>query len=130
MENIITLNQWEKLIAEVQTHVAKSNQPDDVIYTSVEKSKSKSKSRHCIYDNYDRYYSPGLDFVIEDSNDKGRLTVYNGSEMAYAPITFEEGLQIAQNFFNEYGGQMAEEIVCDYVMDGNPTISLMNQNPV
>ena len=42
--------------------------------------------------------------------------------MARAPITFEEGMQIAQNFFNEYGGQMAEEIVCEWVMNGNKSV--------
>ena len=49
----------------------------------------------------------------------GKLTVYNGSEQARAPIDFEEGMQIAQNFFNVYGSDMAEEIVCDWVMSGN-----------
>ena len=47
--------------------------------------------------------------------------------MAYAPVSFEKGMQIARNFWNEFGSQMAEEIVCEYVMDGNPKIRLFQQ---
>ena len=125
MNNIITKSQWEEIISAVKLNAENTCQSKDVIYLGADQN--STKSRHYIYDNYDRYDIPGFDFVISKDSDKGRLTVYNGSEMAYAPIEFKEGLQIAQNFFNEYGGQMAEEIVCDYVMDGNPKIRLWSQ---
>ena len=65
---------------------------------------------------------PGFDLVISNDAEQGKLTVYNASEQARAPITFEQGKKIAQNFFNEYGGQMAEEIVCEWVMNGNKSV--------
>ena len=49
------------------------------------------------------------------------------TEQAHAPIDFETGLHIANNFFNVEGSMIAEEIVCDYVMDGNPKIMLWRQ---
>ena len=125
MNNIITTEQWEKILTAVNLHSMKLHQHDDRIY--VGKDLKNSQTRHYIYDNYDHHDSPGLDFVISEGYDSGRLTVYNGSEMAYAPVTFEKGLDIARNFWNVHGSEMAEEIVCDYVMDGNPRISLWNQ---
>ena len=125
MSNNITKDQWQKITDAVKTNALSYNQPADVIYES--EDRSTNKSRHFIYDNYDRLDMPGLDFVVEDDKDIGNLTVYNDSEMAYAPISFKEGMQIARNFWNEYGSQMAEEIVCEYVMDGNPRIRLFHQ---
>jgi len=125
MNNIISKDQWELIVKAVYDHVNNSNYHDDVIY--LEKTYKDPQTRHCVYDNYDRYDSPGLDFVITDGCDNGRLTVFNRSEMKYAPITFEKGLYIANNFFNVRGSDMAEEIVCDYVIDGNPLIDLWNQ---
>ncbi len=125
MNNIITREQWEQITEAVNFHSANSNQPDDVIYMSIDNK--GEQSRHYIYDNYDRLDSPGFDFVIHKDCGVGRLTVYNGSEQAYAPIDFEKGLEIANNFFNEEGSLMAEEIVCEYAMLGNPMIRLWNQ---
>ncbi len=121
INNSISLDQWEKLMTAVNSHVSVTNQPEDVLYTGKDliDSNKVHKSRYFCYDNYDRFDVPGLDFIINSGDQKGSLTVYNGSEQARAPVTFEQGLQIAQNFFNEYGSQMAEEIVCDWVMDGN-----------
>ena len=125
MNNIITREQWEQIASAIKLNSENSGQPDDVIYTSIDKK--GEQSRHYIYDNYDRLDSPGFDFVIHKDCNTGRLTVYNGSEQTYAPIDFEKGLEIANNFFNEKGSLAAEEIVCDYVMDGSSMISLWDQ---
>ena len=125
MSNIITRDQWQQITDAIKSNVLSYNEPSDVVYES-EESRS-NKTRHFICDNYDRGYVPRLDFVIEDDKDIGKLTVFDCSEMANAPITFKEGMQIARNFWNESGSQMSEEIVCDYVMCGNPRIILFNQ---
>ena len=120
VDNNITYQQWEQLLLTVKNAESTKLQADDTLYI-IDRQIGNTK-RYACYDNYDRHYVPGLDFVIANDDDKGRLTVYNGSEQARAPITFEQGMQIANNFFNEYGDQMAEEIVCEWVMDGNPSI--------
>jgi hypothetical protein len=120
VDNYITQTQWDQIINEVINHTRNSRLPEDTLYLN--KQREYKSTRQSIYDNYDRHYVPGLDFVTTDNSPSGRLTVYNGTEQARAPITFEQGIQIAQNFFNEYGNQMAEEIVCEWVMDGNPSI--------
>ena len=125
MNNVITLDQWKLILVAVNNHAKNTHQYSDVIYSG--QTLSHPQTRHYIYDNYDRHDSPGLDFVIREGSDAGRLTVYNGSEQSYAPVDFEKGLDIANNFFNYEGSSMAEEIVCDYVMDGNPLISLWSQ---
>jgi hypothetical protein len=121
MNNQITIEQWNELMEAVDNHTISANQPSDVLYRN-SVTNSSGKQRFFCYDNYDRIDSPGLDLNIEKDSRTGTLTVYNGSEQARAPITFEQGLQIASNFFNEYGGQMAEEIVCEWVMDGNKSV--------
>lgn len=120
MNNQISLDQWNKLVEAVKSSPSSQGQPMDVLYVGL-RSFGNSKRYYC-YDNYDRHYVPGLDFVISNEADHGKLTVYNGSEQARAPIDFEEGMRIAQNFFNEVGSNIAEEIVCDWVMDGNASI--------
>jgi hypothetical protein len=118
--NQITLEQWQQLMDTVDSHVATANFPSDVLYRG--SHQTNNSERFYCYDNYDRIDIPGFDLKLNNGETTGTLTVYNGSEQARAPITFEEGMQIARNFFNEYGGQMAEEIVCDWVMDGNSNI--------
>lgn len=116
--NNITLDQWNQLMEAIDQHIDETKAfPADILYRG-SRIFGDAKRYFC-YDNYDRVYHPGLDLVISNKEEVGKLTVHNASEQARAPITFEEGLQIAQNFFNEYGGQMAEEIVCEWVMDGN-----------
>ena len=120
--NNITSEQWNQLMEAVDQHIDETKRynitvPSDILYRG-SKQNTYNKRFYC-YDNYDRIDHPGLDLRIDNGETSGVLTVYNASEMARAPITFEEGLQIARNFFNEYGGQMAEEIVCEWVMDGN-----------
>tara|TARA_B100000212_G_scaffold102737_1_gene75801 strand:+ start:1985 stop:2362 length:378 start_codon:yes stop_codon:yes gene_type:complete len=119
--NNITVEQWNQLMEAVDRHIDEAKcWPADVLYRG-SKQNTYNKRLYC-YDNYDRLDHPGLDLRIDNGETFGELTVYNASEQARAPITFEEGLQIARNFFNEYGGQMAEEIVCEWVMDGNSSI--------
>ena len=119
--NNITAEQWNQLMEAVDRHIDEAKcWPSDVLYRG-SKQNTYNKRFYC-YDNYDRLDHPGLDLRIVNGETTGELTVYNASEMARAPITFEEGLQIAQNFFNEYGGQMAEEIVCEWVMNGNESV--------
>ena len=119
--NNITAEQWNQLMEAVDRHINEAKcWPADVLYRG-SKQNTYNKRFYC-YDNYDRLDHPGLDLRIDNGETSGELTVYNASEMARAPITFEEGMQIAQNFFNEYGGQMAEEIVCEWVMNGNESV--------
>lgn len=117
--NQITLDQWQQLMDTVDSHVATANFPSDVLYRGSQKT-NNSERFYC-YDNYDRIDIPGFDLKLNNGETTGTLTVYNGSEQARAPITFDEGMTIARNFMNDEGGQMAEEIVCEWVMDGNPS---------
>ena len=119
IDNKITLDQWNKIVETVKNAPSTKVESDDVLY--IVERKMKDKVRHSVYDNYDRFYSPGLDFVVS-ADGVGTLTVYNSSEQARAPITFEQGMQIAGNFFNAEGSMMSEEIVCEWVMDGNPSV--------
>ena len=119
--NNITLDQWRQLMEAVDQHIDKNNSCQTNILYRGEKQNMNNKRFYC-YDDYDRIEHPGLDLRIFNEETTGKLTVYSAPEMARAPITFEEGLQIAQNFFNEYGGQMAEEIVCEWVMNGNKSV--------
>ena len=124
MDNLITKDQWQQLVSAAQKLIESSNLPQDTLYKGT--TYRYPRTRYSLYDNYDRFGIPGLDFVISDNNEKGKLTVYDGSEMAYAPITFDEGMQIASNMFNEYGGQMAEDIVVEYFDSNKPRIRLFS----
>ena len=117
MNNQITLTQWNELIETVKNAPSTLVVADNTLYIG-SRSFGNSKRYHC-YDEQDRHHVPGLDFVISNDSEQGKLTVYHTSEKARAPITFEQGMQIARNFFNEYGDQMAEEIVWEWVMYGN-----------
>ena len=116
--NNISLDQWRQLMEAVDHHIDETSiLPNDILYRGA-RSFGEAKRYYC-YDNYDRIDHPGFDLVISNNDQLGKLTVHNASEMARAPITFEEGMQIARNFFNDYGGEMAETIVCEWVMNGN-----------
>ena len=117
MNNQISLAQWSELIETVKNSPVTHVQADDTLY--IGSRKFGNSKRYFCYDNYDRVDVPGLDFIISNDSDMGKLTVYNGSEQARAPITFEQAVLIATNFFNYEGYDMSEQIVCDWVMDGN-----------
>lgn len=120
IDNKITLDQWNELMSLVKTSAATTRQIKGAIYSGTDQL--EGKQRHFCYDNLDRYDVPGFDLTIQTDSDVGTLTVYNGSEQARAPITFDQGLFIATNFFEYEGYDMSERIVCDWVMDGNPSI--------
>ena len=113
--NLISIIQWNKLIKAVSKNRIDTKQPTDTMYVGKDiiDNYKVNKTRYFCYDNYDRHHVPGLDFVILNDSQLGKLTVYNGSEQARAPINFDVGLRIAQNFFNEKGSDLAEAIVCD-----------------
>jgi len=114
MDNMITMEQWKILETSVELSARKEMEPNDVVYN---KQQSKNgKTRHSLYDNYDRYTSPGLNFMVKDGEETGKLIVYSSSEQNYAPIDFKTGLEIAENFFNYTGTELSEGIVCDYMM--------------
>tara|TARA_B100000035_G_C21004252_1_gene556439 strand:+ start:516 stop:902 length:387 start_codon:yes stop_codon:yes gene_type:complete len=122
--NLISIIQWNELIKAVTKNRIDTKQPTDTMYIGKDiiDNNKINKIRYFCYDNYDRYNVPGLDFIIDNDKSLGKLTVYNGSEQARAPITFEQGKQIAQNFFDDIGTDMSEEIVCNWVMSGNSSM--------
>ena len=113
MDNMITLEQWKILEMSVELSARKEREPYDVIYKA--QRTRNNRTRHLIYDNYDRYTSPGLNFIVNEGEDIGKLIVYSSSELNYAPINFKKGLDIAENFFNRAGTEMSEEIVCEFL---------------
>ena len=121
MNNQISLQQWNELMSLVKTSAATEKQIKGAIYSGTDKLKNGNQRHYC-YDNQDRYDVPGLDLTIHENEKTGSLTVYNGSEQARAPITLEQGILIATNFFNYEGYDMLEQIVCDWVMDGNESV--------
>ena len=118
MNNKISLDQWNELVQIVNKHTNHN------VYSLDEghyKFKNNSERYYC-YDNEDSIDSPGLDFVIKENETLGTLTVHNASEEARAPITFEQGKTIARFFWDDNGSQLAEDIVCDWIMDGNKSV--------
>ena len=122
MNNQITTEQWNELVELVQRNAESEGQPAETVYLCT--THRFPDIRHSCYDNYDRVDSPGLDFVTTKDSNTGRLSVYNGSEQAKAPITLDEGKRIAANFFNITGSQLAEEIVVEYVDSPIPRYKL------
>ena len=122
--NLISITQWNELIKAVSKNRSDTNQPKDTMYVGENKidNGEVTKTRYFCYDNYDRYVTPGFDLIISNDSELGKLTVYNGSVKVRAPITFAEGKQIAENFFNFHGSQLAEDIVCEWVMNGNKSV--------
>ena len=116
--NSISQKQWDTILKVFYQHCKSNNIPSDMPYvgeTAITKG-SIPKRRQFIHDNYDRVFSPGLRFISTDNDSDGRLYVYNSSEQACAPITFEQGIEIADNFFSNEGYMLSEEIVCNYMM--------------
>lgn len=113
MDNMITMEQWKILETSVELSARKEREPNDVIYKT--QRTRNNRTRHLIYDNYDRYTSPGLNFMLDKGEEKGKLVVYSSSEQNYAPIDFKTGLEIAENFFSYVGTELSEEIVCEFL---------------
>lgn len=115
MDNTITLEQWKILETSVELSARKEMEANDVIYKT--QRTRNNRTRHLIYDNYDRYTSPGLNFMVNEGEETGKLIIYSSSEQNYAPVDFKTGLEIAENFFNYTGTELSEGIVCDYLME-------------
>lgn len=122
MDNMITMEQWRVIEEYVEESARREGESGDVVYKM--KGVKNNRVRYLIYDNYDRYTSPGLNFMINEGEDVGELIVYSASEQSYAPISFREGLVIAENFFNCVGSEMSEEIVCEYLDDSHESYKL------
>ena len=120
VDNKITQSQWKLILDAFNTHCKVKGVKEDEPLISDEftsnSSGDRSKRKQSIFDNYDRYTSPGLIFLVRDNMDSGALFVYSCSEQAHAPINLDQGIEIASNFFNYKGTELSESIVCDHVM--------------
>ena len=124
IDNQITPIQWELILNAFHDHCKDNNVKEDEPHIGDEftgphvcqhtdgltKTSGRNKRRQFIYDNYDRYTSPGLEFIQIDKV-TGSLFVYCGSEQSHAPITFQQGMEIAQNFFSHKATKLSESIV-------------------
>ena len=121
VNNSITPLQWELILDAFRTHCkehgVKEDEPLIIDEFTSNASGDHTKRKQAIFDNYDRFSSPGLTFLLMDQMSTGALFVYSSSEQAHAPITFEEGIQIAQNFFTCEATELSEHIVCNHVMN-------------
>ena len=119
--NLVTITQWNEILRAVSKNRCDTYQPKDTMYVGEEKLDryKVNETRYFCYDKYDRHDILGLDLIIKSNDIAGELTVYNGSVQARAPVTFEQGKQIAQSFFDEKGSNIAKEIVSEWVMSGN-----------
>tara|TARA_Y100000022_G_C13120667_1_gene315606 strand:- start:62 stop:442 length:381 start_codon:yes stop_codon:yes gene_type:complete len=121
VNNSITPLQWELILDAFHTHCkehgAKEDEPLIIDEFTSNASGDHTKRKQAIFDNYDRFSSPGLTFLLMDQMSTGALFVYSSSEQANAPITFEEGMQIAQTFFTYEATELSEHIVCNHVMN-------------
>ena len=114
--NKITYDQWLKIVSTIKnSDVTKVENKFNGDVLNIFETKRDNNTRYSVYDRQNRDHVPGLDFVIDDNADTGLLTVYTHEEQVEAPITFEEGKQIGNNLFNEYGAQMAEEIIYEWL---------------
>ena len=117
--NNITPLQWELILDAFNTHCKEKGVKEDEPLIRDETTTNSSgftQRNQSIFDNYDRFSSPGLYFKVINNMSSGNLYVYSGSEQAYAPITFDEGIEIAQSFFTYTATELSEHIVCNYVM--------------
>ncbi len=121
VDNQITPLQWELILDAFHTHCKEKGVKEDAPLIKDEftsnASGDRTKRKQSIFDNYDRHTSPGLNFLLMDQMSTGALFVYSSSEQAHAPITFEEGMQIAQTFFTYEATELSEHIVCNHVMN-------------
>ena len=121
VNNSITPLQWELILDAFHTHCkehgAKEDEPLIIDEFTSNASGDHTKRKQAIFDNYDRFSSPGLTFLLMDQMSTGALFVYSSSEQANAPITFDEGIKIAQTFFTYEATELSEHIVCNHVMN-------------
>ncbi len=117
VNNNISPLQWELILDAFHDHCKESGTKEDEPLIQ-DKFKTDSlgftKRTQSIFDNYDRYTSPGLTFNLLNDTPTGTLYVYSGSEQTHAPITFQQGMEIAQNFFSYKATKLSESIVCNH----------------
>ena len=120
VNNSITPLQWELILDAFHTHCKENGIKEDEPLIQDEFTSNASgdhtKRKQSIFDNYDRHTSPGLTFLLMDQMSTGALFVYSSSEQAHAPITLDEGMEIAKQFFSEEASELSDHIVCNYVM--------------
>ena len=128
VNNNITPLQWELILDAFHDHCKENNVKEDEPHIGDEftgphvcqhtdkltNTSGNSKRRQFIYDNYDRHTSPGLEFIQLKDMNHGSLFIYCGSEQAHAPITFDEGMDVAQNFFSYKATKLSESIVYNH----------------
>ena len=121
VNNSITPLQWELILDAFHTHCKENGVKEDEPLIKDEFTSNASgdhtKRKQSIFDNYDRHTSPGLTFLLMDQMSTGALFVYSSSEQENAPITFDEGMEIARNFFSYKATELSEHIVCNHVMN-------------
>ena len=121
VDNQITPLQWELILDAFNTHCTEHGVKEDAPLIKDEFSSNAAgdftSRKQSIYDNYDRHTSPGLSFILINNMSKGSLFVYSSSEQEHAPISFDEGMEIAQNFFSYKATELSEHIVCNHVMN-------------
>ena len=121
VDNQITPLQWELILDAFHTHCKEKGVKEDAPLIKDEVTSNASgdftSRKQSIYDNYDRHTSPGLNFILVNNMSKGSLFVYSSSEQDHAPISFDEGMEIAQNFFSYKATELSEHIVCNHVMN-------------
>ena len=118
-DNNITPLQWELILDAFNTHCKEHGAKEDEPLIRDETTTSPSgftQRNQSIFDNYDRHTSPGLYFKVINNMSSGNLYVYSSSEQDFAPITFDEGIKIAQTFFTYEATELSEHIVCNHVM--------------
>ena len=120
VDNQITQEQWESILEAFHTHCKEKGVEEDEIRItntfSSNASGSSTSRKQSIHDNHERFTSPGLEFILVNDMKFGALFVYSSNEQAHAPITFEEGMEIAKQFFSEEASELSDHIVCNYVM--------------
>ena len=121
VDNQITPLQWELILDAFNTHCKEHGVKEDAPLIKDEFSSNAAgdftSRKQSIYDNYDRHTSPGLNFILINNMSKGSLFVYSSSEQDHAPISFDDGMEIAQNFFSYKATELSEHIVCNHVMN-------------
>ena len=110
MNNQITLKQWNELMSLVKTSAVTEGQIKGANCSGTNQFENGMQRHYCC-DLLERFDVPTLYLMLQKDSDVGTLTVYNRSEQARAPITLEQGILIATNFFNEYGAQISKQII-------------------
>ena len=117
--NNITPTQWKLILDAFHIHCKEHGVKEDEPLIRDETTTNTSgftQRNQSIVDNYDRFTSPGLYFKVINNMSSGNLYVYSSSEQDFAPITFDEGIEIAQSFFSYAATELSEHIVCNHVM--------------